>query len=47
MRRRGSPETLVSAARRTFAARRAREVTYVELTVHPEFTRKYMKALYF
>ncbi len=43
----GARQMLVSAARRTFAAQRAREVTYVELTVHPEFTRKYMKALYF
>jgi uncharacterized 2Fe-2S/4Fe-4S cluster protein (DUF4445 family) len=43
----GARQMLISAARRTFAAQRARQVTYVELTVHPEFTRKYMKALYF
>jgi uncharacterized 2Fe-2S/4Fe-4S cluster protein (DUF4445 family) len=43
----GARQMLVSAARRAFAAQRAREVTYVELTVHPEFTRKYMRALYF
>lgn len=43
----GARQMLVSAARRAFAAQRARQVTYVELTVHPEFTRKYMRALYF
>ena len=43
----GARQMLISAERRTFAAQRARQVTYVELTVHPEFTRKYMKALYF
>ena len=43
----GARQMLVSATRRAFAAQRARQVTYVELTVHPEFTRKYMKALYF
>jgi uncharacterized 2Fe-2S/4Fe-4S cluster protein (DUF4445 family) len=43
----GARQMLISASRRAFAAQRAREVTYVELTVHPEFTRKYMKALYF
>lgn len=43
----GARQMLVSAARRAFAAQRARQVAYVELTVHPEFTRKYMKALYF
>ena len=43
----GARQMLISAERRTFAAQRARQVTYVELTVHPEFTRNYMKALYF
>ena len=43
----GARQMLISASRRAFAAQRAREVAYVELTVHPEFTRKYMKALYF
>ena len=43
----GARQMLVSAARRAFAAQRAREVAYVELTVHPQFTRKYMRALYF
>ena len=43
----GARQMLISAERRAFAAQRARQVTYVELTVHPEFTRKYLKALYF
>jgi uncharacterized 2Fe-2S/4Fe-4S cluster protein (DUF4445 family) len=43
----GARQMLISAPRRAFAAQRARDVTYVELTVHPEFTRKYMRALYF
>ena len=43
----GARQMLISAERRAFAAHRARQVTYVELTVHPEFTPKYMKALYF
>jgi uncharacterized 2Fe-2S/4Fe-4S cluster protein (DUF4445 family) len=43
----GARQMLISAARRAVAAQRARQVTYVELTVHPEFTRKYMKLLYF
>ena len=43
----GARQMLISVERRTFAAERARQVAYVELTVHPEFTRKYMKALYF
>jgi len=38
---------LISASRRALASQRARQVVYVELTVHPEFMRKYMKALYF
>ena len=43
----GARQMLISVERRAFAAQRARQVVYVELTVHPEFTRKYMKALYF
>jgi uncharacterized 2Fe-2S/4Fe-4S cluster protein (DUF4445 family) len=43
----GARQMLISASRRAFAAQRAREVAYVELTIHPEFTRKYIKALYF
>jgi uncharacterized 2Fe-2S/4Fe-4S cluster protein (DUF4445 family) len=43
----GARQMLVSVERRAFAAQRARQVDYVELTIHPEFTRKYMKALYF
>jgi uncharacterized 2Fe-2S/4Fe-4S cluster protein (DUF4445 family) len=43
----GARQMLISADRRTLAAQRAREVTYVELTVYPEFDRMYMKALYF
>jgi len=38
---------LVSAERRAAAAAGARRVQYVELTVHPQFTQRYMKALYF
>ena len=43
----GARQMLVSADRRAFATRRACEVTYVELTIHPEFARKYLKSLYF
>jgi uncharacterized 2Fe-2S/4Fe-4S cluster protein (DUF4445 family) len=43
----GARQMLISVERRSFAAQRARQANYVELTVHPEFTRKYMKALYF
>ena len=43
----GARQMLVSAERRTFAAKRARDVQYVELTVHPGFAQQYMKALYF
>jgi len=43
----GARQMLVSAARRELAARLARGVEYVELTVHPDFTRKFMHALYF
>ena len=42
----GARQMLVSLARREAAARLARRAEYVELTVHPEFTHKYMKALY-
>jgi uncharacterized 2Fe-2S/4Fe-4S cluster protein (DUF4445 family) len=43
----GARQMLVSMERRTAAARLARRARYVELTVHPDFTAKYMKALYF
>ena len=43
----GARQMLVSATRRALAAQRAREVEYVELTIHPEFARKYLKSLYF
>jgi uncharacterized 2Fe-2S/4Fe-4S cluster protein (DUF4445 family) len=43
----GARQMLVSVAQRDLAARLARRVQYVELTVHPDFTKKYMKALYF
>jgi uncharacterized 2Fe-2S/4Fe-4S cluster protein (DUF4445 family) len=43
----GARQMLVSATRRALAAQRAREVMYVELTIHPEFARKYLKSLYF
>jgi uncharacterized 2Fe-2S/4Fe-4S cluster protein (DUF4445 family) len=42
----GARQMLVSAARRAAAAALARKVTYVELTVHPEFTRRFLRALY-
>jgi uncharacterized 2Fe-2S/4Fe-4S cluster protein (DUF4445 family) len=43
----GARQLLVSAERRAFAGRRARDVAYVELTIHPEFARQYMRRLYF
>jgi len=43
----GARQMLVSAERRAAAAAGARRVQYVELTVHPQFTQRYMKALYF
>jgi uncharacterized 2Fe-2S/4Fe-4S cluster protein (DUF4445 family) len=43
----GARQMLVSAGRRIFAAERARDVTYIELTVHPEFTKAYMAAMAF
>jgi uncharacterized 2Fe-2S/4Fe-4S cluster protein (DUF4445 family) len=42
----GARQILLSATRRRFAAQRARELEYVELTVHPDFTKMYMRALY-
>ena len=42
----GARRLLVSKARRTAATRLAEQVTYVELTIHPDFGKKYMKALY-
>ena len=41
----GARQMLVSAARRKVAMELARQVTYVELTVHPNFERQYLKAL--
>ncbi len=43
----GARQLLVSKVRRTVAGRLASKATYVELTVHPEFSRRYMTALYF
>jgi len=43
----GARQMLISAGRRSVAAGLARQVAYVELTVHPEFTRKYLHAMYF
>jgi uncharacterized 2Fe-2S/4Fe-4S cluster protein (DUF4445 family) len=43
----GARQLLVSSERRRFAAQRARQVTYVELTNHPEFTQRYLQSLYF
>ena len=42
----GARQMLVSASRRYAAAALACKVTYVELTVHREFTRRFLKALY-
>lgn len=42
----GARQLLVSKARRAAASRLADKVTYVELTIHPDFAKKYMKALY-
>ena len=42
----GARQLLVSRARRAAASRLADGVTYVELTIHPDFAKKYMKALY-
>jgi uncharacterized 2Fe-2S/4Fe-4S cluster protein (DUF4445 family) len=43
----GAQQMLVSTERRHSAARLAHRAQYVELPVHPDFTRRYMKALYF
>jgi uncharacterized 2Fe-2S/4Fe-4S cluster protein (DUF4445 family) len=43
----GARQMLLSSQRRRVAAELAGRVTYVELTVHSEFTKRYMKALYF
>jgi uncharacterized 2Fe-2S/4Fe-4S cluster protein (DUF4445 family) len=42
----GARQLLVSRARRAAAARLADKINYVELTIHPDFSKKYMKALY-
>jgi uncharacterized 2Fe-2S/4Fe-4S cluster protein (DUF4445 family) len=42
----GARQLLVSRTRREAASRLAERVTYVELTIHPDFPKKYMKALY-
>jgi uncharacterized 2Fe-2S/4Fe-4S cluster protein (DUF4445 family) len=42
----GARQLLVSKGRRAAATRLAEQVTYVELTIHPDFGKKYMKALY-
>jgi uncharacterized 2Fe-2S/4Fe-4S cluster protein (DUF4445 family) len=43
----GARQLLVSAARRRTATEIAPRVRYVELTVHPGFSARYLKALYF
>jgi uncharacterized 2Fe-2S/4Fe-4S cluster protein (DUF4445 family) len=43
----GARQLLVSRGRRTEATRLAAAVTYVELTIHPDFSKRYMSALYF
>jgi len=43
----GARQMLISGERRAFAARRAREARYVELTLYPDFDKRYLKALYF
>lgn len=43
----GARQMLISSERRQAAVAAAQRVEYVELTIHPEFTRKYVKALYF
>jgi uncharacterized 2Fe-2S/4Fe-4S cluster protein (DUF4445 family) len=42
----GARQMLVSTERRQAAERSARRVQYLELTVHPDFTSKFMRALY-
>jgi len=43
----GARQLLVSAARRRTALEIVSRVQYVELTVHPEFSGRYLKAIYF
>lgn len=43
----GARQLLVSRARREDATRLSRGVTYVELTIHPEFSKRYLSALSF
>ncbi len=43
----GARQLLVSKARRAAASRLSAKATYVELTIHPDFSRRYMTALYF
>jgi uncharacterized 2Fe-2S/4Fe-4S cluster protein (DUF4445 family) len=43
----GARQLLVSRKRRAEASRLAAGVTYVELTIHPDFSKRYMSALYF
>ncbi len=43
----GARQLLISTARRRVAAEIAPRVQYVELTVHPGFSGRYLKALYF
>ncbi len=42
----GARQMLLSTERRHAAARLARRVQYVELTVHPEFADQYMRAMF-
>jgi uncharacterized 2Fe-2S/4Fe-4S cluster protein (DUF4445 family) len=43
----GARQLLVSRDRRVTASRLASTITYVELTVHAEFSKRYISALYF
>jgi len=43
----GARQLLVSRARRADAVRLSTGVNYVELTIHPDFSKRYMSALYF
>jgi uncharacterized 2Fe-2S/4Fe-4S cluster protein (DUF4445 family) len=43
----GARQLLVSRARRAAASRLASNVNYVELTVHPNFSKTYVNAMYF
>ena len=42
----GAKQMLLSLAERAEAARLARQAIYVELTVEPEFTEEFVKAMY-